>query len=181
MTDRCTFTRDRSKQGSFFEQDSAYDPRDDYAAVCRMIWDRERDWNRCRSESPVRPTIRSECFRVDRDGLVKINRSMTLLAKRLGPFGFNELILDQFPRSTGPYRVARVPARLRRVRFGASSAHVDLHFWNKQADPSFNGAWERVWRTLGSLMTDANKFGPARFATHEMAPEEYARSLPSDF
>jgi len=160
-----------------YEQDSAYDPRDDYAAVCRMIWDREADWNRCRSKNPVRPTIRRECFRVDRDGLVKINRSMTTLAKRVGPFEFDELILDQLPETKGPYRIARVPARVRRVTFGASTVRVDLSFWNKYADPSFNRAWERVWRTLGSIMTDGNKFGPSRLVTHGMTADQFARSL----
>jgi hypothetical protein len=111
---------------------------------------------------------------VDREGLVKINQRMTALAKRMGPFEFDELIIDQLPEPTGPYRIARVPARVRRVTFGATTVRVDLRFWNKHADPAFNRAWESVWRTLGSLMKDGNKFGPGRFVTHGMEPENYA-------
>src|SRR5207237_3140197 len=86
-----------------YEQDSAYDPRDDYAAVRRTIWDREADWNRCRSRNAVRPTMRSECFRVGREALVKINQRMTALAKRVGPLEFDQFIVDQLPQPTGPY------------------------------------------------------------------------------
>jgi hypothetical protein len=155
-----------------YEQDSAYDPRDDYAAVRRLIWDREADWNRCGSKNAVRPTVQSECFRVDRKGLIKINRTMTALAGRVGPFEFDELIVDQLPEPTDPHKIARTPARARRLAFGASAARVDLRFWDKHADASFNRAWEKVWGTLGSFMTDANEFGPGVFASHDMPLEQ---------
>jgi hypothetical protein len=159
-----------------YEQDSAFDARDQYAGLRRLVWDREADWER-RFKNPVRPALSSECFRVDRGTLIKINRSMRALASRVGPFEFEELITDQIPRPEGTFKIARTPARRRRVIFGAEGARVDVDFTNKWFDRSFNRAWERAWATLGSVMTDENSFGTGRFASHGMKPEQFARFL----
>lgn len=162
-----------------YEQDSAYDPRDEYAAVRRLTWDIATDWERCQSRTVVRPTISNECFRVDRKGLVAINRAMQVLAMRAGPFQFEKLILDEhaWVEPEGGYRIARHPARVRRVSFGTFGCRVDLHFGNKWVEKPTNASWEKVWRVLGSLMTEANSFGAGRFASHGMTPTQYARAL----
>lgn len=159
------------------EQDSAYDPRDGYAAIRRLRWDIESDWKRCQKNNVVRPSLSNECFRVDRDGLVKINRVMRAFAKRAGPFEFSELITDQLPEMTGPYRIARKPGHRRRISFGTSGSHVELNFLGNWEDRTLNRAWERVWGVLGSLMTEENSFGPGKFESHGITPNQYARLL----
>jgi hypothetical protein len=160
-----------------YEQDSAYDPRDESAAVRRIVWDRATDWTRCSSRNVSRPTISSVCYRVNREGLIRINLAMRAFAKRIGPLQFDEIVLDQLPRPTGPFRKARVPARSRRVIFRAPDCIVDLNFVNKWVDPPLNRSWQRVWETLGPSMTEANKIGRVRSASHGMTPGQYARLL----